>query len=120
VAGSLFDRVKGLLQPSAPEPTAEVPRKKPVSPYHAVEIQPGRNACAAALALGSRRFLSREAPPLPLAACDRSKCDCRYEHHDDRRKGGRRANDLGVSIEGHESQERRDPTRRGRRKTDRK
>jgi hypothetical protein len=81
---------------------------------------PGRHACPEAHSLRERRFLSREAPALPLAGCGAGQCACRYEHHADRRKGGRRARDLAVSIDGYEDEERREPSRRGRRKSDTK
>ncbi len=113
----LFKRAKGLLGRGEPEAKA-TPARKPVNPWHAVTIAPGTRACAAAQQLTGRRFLSREAPPLPLKECDRAECTCRYEHYDDRRKGARRANELGVAIDGYEEVENRSPQKRGRRKTD--
>ena len=93
------------------------PRKAPTT-YHAVSIAPGAKACGAARKLEDRRFLSREAPVLPLKACDCSNCTCRYVHYEDRRKGGRRARDLGVSIDGYTDDEKRTKAKRGRRKSD--
>ena len=81
-------------------------------------IAPGRLACAEARALLDQRFLSRDAPPLPLKNCGTPQCECRYEHYDDRRKGNRRAHDLGVSIDGYEGSEQRQKVKRGRRETD--
>jgi hypothetical protein len=68
------------------------PARLPTVKFHAVEIQVSAKACAAAQALGGRRFLSRETPPLlPLAQCDRAgECQCRYRHYDDRRADQRR------------------------------
>lgn len=63
------------------------------SPYHSVGLQVGAAACQAARDLGSRRFLAREAPALPLSACSAAACQCKYVHFDDRRAGERR--DLG-------------------------
>jgi hypothetical protein len=64
------------------------------NPYHAVSIVPGVANCEAARELRLRRFLSREAPPLPLAACTLGgKCRCAYKHYDDRRMKARRAAD---------------------------
>src|SRR5471032_2117582 len=63
------------------------------NPYHAVSIVSGEGCCAAARGLRSRRFLSREAPALPLAACTLSVCRCSYRHFDDRRMKSRRASD---------------------------
>jgi len=113
----VLKRAKALFGHSEPEPKP-APAKKPVNPWHAVAIAPGPRACAAAGKLRDVRFLSREAPPLPLKACDSAQCTCRYEHFDDRRKGPRRAHELGVSIDGYEGGEQRNPSKRGRRKTD--
>jgi hypothetical protein len=64
------------------------------NPFHAVSISsPARN-CAAAREFEGKRFLSREAPPLPLNSCTAVTCTCRYAHHDDRRSSLRRASDV--------------------------
>jgi hypothetical protein len=56
------------------------------NPYHAVSIEPGARACAAARAASGKRFLSSAAPMLPLRECTQSSaCQCRYAHHQDRR-----------------------------------
>ena len=56
------------------------------NPYHAVSIEPGARACAAARAAENKRFLSSAAPMLPLRECTHSlACQCRYVHHQDRR-----------------------------------
>ena len=119
MAANLFDRAKTLFRNVEPQQTVAAPRKA-VSPHHAVVVVPGRHACVEAYALRDRRFLSREAPVLPLAGCDSLQCECRYEHHDDRRKGLRRARDLAVAIDGHDGAELRDRSKRGRRKADTK
>ncbi|MEE4144442.1 MAG: hypothetical protein V2I26_06545 [Halieaceae bacterium] len=56
-------------------------------PYHAVSIHTGSTACLPAKALKHKRFLSGEAPQLPLAECTGKKCHCVYQHHPDRRSG---------------------------------
>lgn len=89
-----------------------------MKPFHAVTIAPGYRPCAAAGKLRNHRFLSREAPVLPLKDCDRTDCQCRYQHYEDRRDAQRRARDLGVAIDGYEGSERRGKTKRGRRKAD--
>jgi hypothetical protein len=63
------------------------------NPYHSVSIVPGESCCRAARELRTRRFLSREAPPLPLADCTAKTCRCAYRHYDDRRLKSRRASD---------------------------
>jgi hypothetical protein len=55
------------------------------SNMHAVSIQMGPFPCDAVRGLREQRFLSAEAPPLPRPGCDKSRCDCRYRHHSDRR-----------------------------------
>ena len=117
LVSDIFKRTKALFGRAEPEAKA-APVKKQVSAWHAVSIAPGPRACDAADKLRDRRFLSREAPPLPLKKCDSAECTCRYEHHDDRRKGARRASEIGVAIDGHMEQERRAKVKRGRRKSD--
>ncbi len=55
------------------------------NPYHSVAIKPCARPCPAALALKGRRFLSAEAPRLPLSDCNEQSCGCVYQHHEDRR-----------------------------------
>ena len=72
--------------PSAPTP----------QPWKAVSVLAGINGCAAAEALRGKRFLSNEAPLLPLRDCGSpGTCKCRYQHHQDRRAVVRRATDRG-------------------------
>jgi hypothetical protein len=62
--------------------------------WHAVEIRGGTNSCAAVRALSGKRYLPGEAPALPLPDCDcGARCECRYRHHEDRRRGPRRTAD---------------------------
>lgn len=56
--------------------------------YHAVTIEFGKNACEQVTRFAGKRFLSAEAPLLPL--CALSTCKCRYHHHKDRRVDERR------------------------------
>jgi hypothetical protein len=113
----LFNRAKGLFGRGEPAPKP-APVKKPANAWHAVSIAPGPHTCMAARKLEGHRFLSRDAPPLPLKNCDSKECTCRYEHFDDRRKGPRRAREMGVAIDGYEDDERREGAKRGRRKAD--
>ena len=63
--------------------------------WHAVSVNPGSRVCPAAVSSQHRRWLSREAPVLPLPGCTRpGNCRCTYEHHADRRAGGRRIEDI--------------------------
>lgn len=69
----------------------------PSNPYHAVSIVPGLNSCAASHRFTGQRFLSRQAPKLPLPSCDAAHCTCRFKHHKDRRAGPRRRVEIGMS-----------------------
>ncbi len=60
------------------------------NPYHAVSIKAGSACYQTAQRYGRQRFLSREAPPLPLPTCSAGACECRYVHHEDRRGGSDR------------------------------
>ena len=115
----VLKRAKDLLGSTPPAEPQPLTPKRPVRPWHAVSIVPGSQPCAAAARLLRQRFLSRDAPVLPLKACDQEACACRYDHHDDRRKGARRASELGVSVDGYEGNDKRGGPKRGRRKTDR-
>ena len=59
------------------------------NPFHAVSILPSEEHCAAVGSMKVQRFLSEEAPSLPLEECGAADCQCRYVHHTDRRDGAR-------------------------------
>jgi len=80
----------------------ETPRKLKLPPiklsrkntrYHAVMIVCADQACEAARSRAGIKYLSGEAPALPLADCCLNggintvvTCMCRYEHYEDRRE----------------------------------
>jgi hypothetical protein len=74
---------------------ASIPKK-----WHAISIEAKPLSCVAAQDLRKKRFLSNEAPALPLAGCTkRATCPCTYRHHDDRRsKAARRDGGSGISA----------------------
>lgn len=59
------------------------------TPFHAVSIHADSQCCSAVRTVEARRFLSEDAPGLPLPQCDYATCRCKYEHHGDRRSGAR-------------------------------
>jgi hypothetical protein len=62
--------------------------------WHAVSVKPCPGACSVADTGRDRRWLSREAPALPLPGCTSpNRCRCTYIHHEDRRGMARRAED---------------------------
>jgi hypothetical protein len=63
----------------------QVQAHRVTNPWHAVSIKAGASCTQTALKYGGRRYLSREAPVIPLPTCDAKHCRCRYVHHDDRR-----------------------------------
>jgi hypothetical protein len=83
--------------------------------WHAVIIVAPAKACGAALACKGKRFLSSEAPLLPLKQCDAARCDCKYRHFADRRGEPRRAEETGVASKPVQTNRRE---KRGRRATD--
>jgi hypothetical protein len=94
------------------------------NPWHAVGISTGVSCCRASVFLRQTRFLSSQAPPLPLQGCTLPKsCKCKYKHFSDRRTGPRRATESELfqnALSRHTAavwtQERR--SIRGRRATD--
>lgn len=80
-------------QSGTPAATGRSPARsvQTASPFRAVSVRIGSDSCGAARLLSDNRFLGNEAPGLPLAECDVDQCQCRYEHHADRRDvAGRR------------------------------
>ncbi|HEY0939191.1 MAG TPA: hypothetical protein VGE08_03745 [Steroidobacter sp.] len=105
-----FSSLFGGKKPATVRPAA------PTNPYHAVSVLPGPDACAAAYRFSGQRFLSRQAPRLPLPSCDAEVCNCRFKHHKDRRAGPRRSSDVGMYTADFSGHERR--RSRGRRAGD--
>ncbi len=96
----------------------ESDEERDTHPYHCVTINPGQGACRTAQTLKGIRFLSAEAPLLPLASCDTTRCRCTFTHYQDRRRGDRR-NPYRPENHSHIAQGREDRrNRRGRRTTD--
>ena len=78
-----------LFKASQSTPSTATPEQP--SSYHAVAIRPAKDACEAAKEAAGQRYLSKDAPLLPLKDCTRPEhCACRYQHYDDRRAGPRR------------------------------
>lgn len=107
-----------LLSDSANPQRKSVAAPPKANPWHAVSVVSKGSCCDAAKVLSSERYLSHQAPRLPLAECSRSgDCVCSYQHHADRRGQSRRAAGIGGL---HGGQYQGDDRRRqqGRRVTD--
>ena len=74
-----------LSRTEAPRSAGQKPKRD--ERYHAVGIRPGEICCEAARQFGTLRFLSAQAPGLPLPGCQLTSCTCRYSHYPDRRHG---------------------------------
>jgi hypothetical protein len=71
--------------------TARVPKS-----WHAVSVIPKGASCEAAHTMRGKRFLSADAPRLPLVQCTSPKsCTCAYKHYEDRRGNPRRNDEAG-------------------------
>jgi hypothetical protein len=90
--------------------------RRPHHRWHAVTIVAPSSACGAALGCKGKRYLSSEAPRLPLADCDAARCVCKYRHFADRRDAPRRAEDSGAPADPRVAVNRRE--KRGRRASD--
>lgn len=87
--------------------------------FRAVSVVRGHSLqCDAAIGALGTRYLANQAPRLPVSGCDQLRCDCRYRHHGDRRDEPRRAVDIGLFANMHDSGEQRSGNR-GRRSEDR-
>jgi len=105
-----------LESPNEPKKSASgQAARKPKQRWHAVMVVAPSSACAAANACKGKRYLSSEAPRLPLANCDAAACGCKYRHYEDRRAGPRRAEATGPDAKRPASNRR---ISRGRRATD--
>ena len=62
--------------------------------YPAVSIRAAQNGCQAVKLTNGVRYLSTEAPILPLPGCTNEKCHCTYAHHTERRTGSDRRHRL--------------------------
>jgi hypothetical protein len=108
--------VRVLIETKVDPKESPAPRTRRGSrhPWHAVTIAASPNACAAAQACKGKRFLSAEAPWLPLEECDVKRCNCKYRHYPDRRGDSRRQDEKPAAAP--EQSNRR--ISRGRRATD--
>ncbi len=98
------------------QPAAPVAPKRKVK-WHAVSVSSEAGSCFPARLLKEQRFLSTEAPPLPLADCTQpASCNCTYKKFDDRRTELRRSHEISGIRRPSPEQEQR--TTRGRRKRD--
>jgi hypothetical protein len=88
------------------------------NPYHCVAIRFELEACDRAEGLRGKRFLSAQAPHLPLNGCDAARCQCSYQHFPDRRQQDERRTPFSSSFGWWQQDSQNDRRRRSdRRKT---
>ncbi|MCL2917994.1 hypothetical protein [Shewanella litorisediminis] len=96
-------------------------RPQGLHPFHCVSVVAGQNDCDARQAIDGQRFLSGEAPAIPLKGCNAEACHCHYQHFEDRRMphSDRRARyGLTEELYGHFGEKNKRQLPRGRRITD--
>lgn len=99
VAGALLVfRSRRQSQENQPSGTSGTGSLRTSGKFHAVSVTPGLHACAKAREFADTRFLSAEAPRLPLSGCDQASCTCRFTHHADRRRRDDRRSPFQSSI----------------------
>ena len=103
-----------------PPPADRANKQGESTRYQAVSIMTATTCCGGAQEIEGKRYLVREAPKLPLAACDNTTCKCGYMRYPDRREDeGDRRGPPGLKSELfalNEGEERRNS--RGRRWAD--
>ncbi|QLE84387.1 hypothetical protein FLM48_04360 [Shewanella sp. Scap07] len=102
-------------------PSAATSSHASIHPYHSVAIESEQQCCDAAQKIKKQRFLSAEAPAIPLKECDKLDCHCHYQHFEDRRQpDSDRRSDYGVTqdLYGAFGEQNRRIHKKGRRNTD--
>ena len=66
--------------------------------WHSIGLVYYYSACNAARACKGVRFLTADAPSLPLRGCDAAKCKCQYRHYTDRRGLDRRRDENAATA----------------------
>jgi hypothetical protein len=83
----------GGAHESRPLPVTRNAPPKQAQKFYGVSIQPGLNACAAIEKIRGNRYLTLEAPKLPLPNCSNVDCRCILRPENDRRAGYDRRDD---------------------------
>ena len=113
--GDLLTAITGRHPKLQPRPPVQSTNYGAQNPFHAVSVLVTGSCCQEARKLAGERFLSRNAPPLPLPNCTMPEaCACRFKKHIDRRHHDRRA--FGSEQRWYAGQNRRTPG--GRRASD--
>ncbi|WP_394205067.1 hypothetical protein [Shewanella waksmanii] len=112
---------KPTVSASDQPPSSSVATGTSIHPHHAVAVVMADDACKAVQQIQGTRYLSADAPTIPLPNCDSSNCQCHYQHYEDRRQpDSERRIDFGIThdLYGAFGEQNRRGNSRGRRKTD--
>lgn len=116
MAARRFSILSTLMANLRKKDSQEPVRTQP-SRYQAIAIFRGTVCCSIARRFSEHRFLTREAPTLPLNGCTMpQRCECRYLKFKDRRGDSRRLDDFAAATRLYGLKERRGA--KGRRSTD--
>lgn len=107
LAGGYWWRSRRQPSRDAPPPTVREAKR-----FAAVEIRSRGLVCGAARTLQGQRFLSHQAPALPLVGCDIARCGCSFAKLSDRREDERRSEYPGLTTSMFRTAERREQTDR--------
>ena len=99
---------------STPKPASTTSKRK--KEFGAVSIKTGPQACSAAKYLRGKRFISSQAPALPLSECDISDCKCKYDYYKDRRSEDDRRYPSAIMQGVYSEKNKRENPKLGRRK----
>jgi len=92
-----FSKLSGKSAPQASTNVSRPQAKKPSYSGIRINVIPDE-CCKAARAIMGQRFLTTDAPILPLKDCDAVNCRCAYKRFDDRRTDVRRLSDVGFDM----------------------
>jgi hypothetical protein len=113
-------RFRADRDPSIKGRSRKIAANRPSGPYQAVSIKHGSCACSGVELYTGKRYLTSEAPLLPIPSCDADQCKCRYVRHRDRRMADERRNLYSIQAELYAADGKVDRRRNpGRRKSDR-
>lgn len=110
-----------LEQPPIEKSPAVTNNGTSIHPYHSVTLEGGLDCCEAMQQIKHKRYLSADAPTIPIKGCDKADCHCHYQHFEDRRQpDSDRRIDYGVTqdLYGAFGEQNRRVYKKGRRETD--
>ena len=113
-------RFRADRDPSIRGKSRRTAANRPTGPYQAVSIKHAGCACSGVREYTGKRFLTSEAPLVPIPGCEADQCKCRYVRHKDRRMADERRHIYSLQAELYAADGKVDRRKGvGRRKSDR-